>query len=328
MENSQWYDPGHTLTHNALINMVIGPRGSGKTYGLKNLAVRNWVKKQEQFIYLRRYQAELDLVQQMLFSDINKNLTTPVEWGKGGHYKIDDEIVGWPYALSGSASLKSASFPDVTLIIFDEFIIDTTQSFSRYLKNEVELFLNFYETVARSRDNVRAFLLANSLSFVNPYSIYWNLKNNGKQFVKSKNGLVLCELYQNTEFTKMKQQTKFGQLIEGTRFAEMSVQNKFILDDDTFLAKRPANSRYYCGVKINDKLYGIWYYGQIFYVDKAHDPTFTTIAYDLESHNEDTYFGKRSQLLQPWFRAFKRGLVRFGDEFIKADCLMILGGTY
>ena len=42
--------------------------------------------------------------------------------------------------------LKSDAFPDVKLIIFDEFIIDNRGTY-HYLKDEVTKFLDLYETV-------------------------------------------------------------------------------------------------------------------------------------------------------------------------------------
>ena len=47
------------LSYNAVINMVMGARGLGKTYGAKRMVIKNMLEKGEQFIYLRRYRPEL-----------------------------------------------------------------------------------------------------------------------------------------------------------------------------------------------------------------------------------------------------------------------------
>jgi len=65
-----YYDFGPLLSRNAVINIAIGPRGDGKTYGAKKLAIRNAVKKGEQFILLRRYKTEL-VTRTSFFDDIS-----------------------------------------------------------------------------------------------------------------------------------------------------------------------------------------------------------------------------------------------------------------
>lgn len=321
-----WYSPEHTLTHNAIINMVIGPRGSGKTYGLKKRAVVNWEKKRKKFMYMRRYDSELKLVQENLFADINRDLGTDIYY-KDNKFWFEDQVFGYPIALTKSSSLKSASFPDVTLLIFDEFIIDETQH-QRYLQNEVNKFLNLYETVARMREDLIAFLLANSLSFVNPYSIYWNLKNDGRKIVKAQNGLVLCELWQDEEYTEAKQKTKFGQLITGTDFEKMAVQNQFILDSDTFIQPKHKKARYYIGLIVEGRTYALWYYQGIYYVDHGYNPNDIKFTFDIQDHDETTFLVRKPKQLEDFFTCFKRGLVRFHDLVTKADMLLLLRRFY
>ena len=55
----KWYRLGPVLSRNAAINIILGPRGDGKTFAAKEQAIRNAINKNEQFIYLRRYKTEL-----------------------------------------------------------------------------------------------------------------------------------------------------------------------------------------------------------------------------------------------------------------------------
>ena len=80
---------------------------------------------------------------------------------------IDKEPFIYFVALSTSRQLKSNNYPTVNKIVYDEFIIDKGRI--TYIKNEPEVFLDLFETVARLRDNVRAVFLANSVTVVNPY---------------------------------------------------------------------------------------------------------------------------------------------------------------
>ena len=47
------------LSYNALFNFVVGERGVGKSYGAKVYVANNFIKKNEEFVYIRRYKTEL-----------------------------------------------------------------------------------------------------------------------------------------------------------------------------------------------------------------------------------------------------------------------------
>lgn len=318
-----WYNCGKTLTHNAMINMVVGSRGCGKTYSLKMRALNNFLKRGEEFIYLRRYDSELDLVKDNLFNDVVKN-NSEIDIGYAkGFYTINGEIAGYPMALSKSSYYKSASFPNVTLIIFDEFIIEAGVGI-RYLKNEVRKFLDFIETIARMRENVKVFMLANALSTINPYMLYWKIDvSPNKPLVKSCDGLVLCEFVGDDEFKAAKKKTVFGRLNAGTEYERMSVENEFILDSDTFIERRSGNCKYVFTFTYHDKVLGLWvnYDTYLYYVSETIDPSYKMVfstTFDnhtpnnlLISRGDKGYFG---QLV----RAFKLGILRFENQEIKS----------
>lgn len=306
-----WYEPGHTLTHNALINMIIGPRGCGKTYGLKTWCIKRFIKYKEQFMYVRRYQDELDMVKKNLFDDTPYNIESD-----GSCYVMEKNIVGYCCSLSTSHKLKSASFPEVTTVVFDEFIIDTKKN-QRYLKNEVDTFLNLLETIIRTRDNVRVFMLANSLSFVNPYTMYWQLQNSGKQFSKSQNGLVLCELFQDEEFKEMKEKTRFGQLTKGTQFADMSVDNKFILDSTTFIGRKTGNWKYWCGIVLEGQTLGVWQRGKSFFWDEKMLKDDVVFCVDEMDHEPGRRMDKKPNCFVSVIEAYKKGECGFSNIKVK-----------
>lgn len=70
------------------------------------------------------------------------------------------KYVGYAMTLSTAQDLKSTNFSKVTSIIFDEFIIEEGQK-KYYLSNEVVVFLNLVETIARLRD-IKIFMLRKS----------------------------------------------------------------------------------------------------------------------------------------------------------------------
>ena len=96
---------------------------------------------------------------------------------------------------SNHENKKSISYPNITLLIFDEFLID--KGHQMYLPDEPVKLLNLYETVARpgtGHPRVILFMLANAITITNPYFLFWNLKMPIK---KDKNGKLLSEIENN-----------------------------------------------------------------------------------------------------------------------------------
>ena len=65
-----WYDYNKILSYNAVYNMVVGPRGNGKTYGAKKRCIKKAIHGRGNFIYLRRYQSEIVPAKETFFTDI------------------------------------------------------------------------------------------------------------------------------------------------------------------------------------------------------------------------------------------------------------------
>src|SRR5699024_12078378 len=85
--------------------------------------------------------------------------------------------MGYGKPLSTSSSRRSTSKPHVQRIIYDEFLIDDKDSHQHYLNhgNEMFVFNNFYETIARGRD-IPVFFLGNAFSMVNPYFLELDIR--------------------------------------------------------------------------------------------------------------------------------------------------------
>ena len=317
-----WYDLGQTLSYNCLFNMVIGNRGCGKSYGLKKRAIKQFKEKGHQFVYLRRFQEEIDETAEQYFDDVIANNEFPddvIEY-KGGHYFINGQLAGYSMALTKAKSYKSIAFPLVYLIIFDEFLIEDT-GYTRYLKNEVKQFLGFYMSIDRYRGCI-VFFLANSVTMVNPYTMYWNLTlPYGSDIVRK--GDILLQLVQNKEYIENRKQTRFGKLIAGTDFEEYAIENKFIQDSKTFLKKKTEKSQYYFTFIYKAENFGVWIdykEGQIF-VSQNIDPSCKLVySVTVEDHSPNTLLLRQINK-SPYFKTFidnyKMGNVYFESQKIK-----------
>lgn len=324
-----WYDIGQTLTYNCLFNFVIGSRGSGKTYAAKKRAIKLFLEKGHQFVYLRRYQEELQETAESYFNDITLNGEFPdavIEY-KNGQYFVNDQVAGYAMALTKAKDYKSISYPLVYFIIFDEFLIEEN-GYARYLKNEVKQFLNFYMSIDRYR-GCTVFFLANSVTMVNPYTLFWNLHlPYGSNIVRK--GDVLLQLVQDEEFIRERKETRFGKLIEGTDFAEYAIENKFIDDNKSFIMKKTEKAYYFFTMKYMGELFGVWIdYGEgKMFVSENVDP-YCKIVYSLtvDDHAPNTLLLRqinKSPLFKTFMDNYKLGNVYFESQKIKAFCYDVI----
>lgn len=328
-----FYDYQKVLSYNAFLNFIIGERGVGKTYGALKFCVNDYLKNGNQFIYLRRYKTEISSSVTDLFSKISSNeefpeteLTSSFRKNKG-LLKCNGEVMGYSIPLSTSVVLKSTNFDKVKTIIFDEFIIDKGNY--HYLQNEVHQFLEFVETVARLRD-VRVLLLGNAVQKANPYFNYFKLDIPYKTDVKTyKNGLILVNYIANYEYRAYKKATKFGRLTDGTEYGLYAIDNKFLRENKTFIAKRPPQSKFYFILRINHENVGVWTGvkdGRI-YLSSNYDPKCPILyATSIKDHDENTKLlqVRNSTFMKTLIERYRDGELFFESQKIKQLCLDVL----
>jgi hypothetical protein len=319
-----WYDGNKTLTHNCLFNFVLSNRGFGKTYWFKKWAIKDFIKNGNQFIYLRRYKQELKKISKF-FDDIRQEFPDHKLEVKGMNFLIDGQIAGGAHPLSTAVINKSVPFPKVDKIGFDEFIID--KGTYHYLPDEVLAFLEFYETIGRLREFtdgtvVKVFFLANAITFVNPYFMFFDLKMPyGKTIFKK--GDKLLEVGTDEEFIQAKKNTRFGKLITGTPYGDYAIENKFLRDNDTFIERKAGTAQYYFTFKFKGNLYGVWLDWQLgkIWVSENIDPCCKLIfTISLEDHSPNTLLIKRlsgAGLFKTFIQAYKQGCVYFESQKIK-----------
>ena len=323
-----YYNINKTLSYNALFNFIVGNRGGGKTFGFKQWAIKSFLKSKKQFVYVRRYKQELKKVTKF-WDDIRDFFPGVSLTIKNNIFYINDEIAGYPISLSTAKIEKSVSFPDVDKICFDEFILD--KGFYRYLPDEVTNFLELYETIARMRD-VTCFFLSNAITITNPYFVYFNITlPYGKTITR--NGDILIELVQNTDFIQEKQKTRFAQLVEGTQYGNYAIQNEFLRDNKNFVAKKTPKSEIYFLFDYLDKTYGVWidYKAGVMTVSEDLDPyCLLRFALTNDDHKPNTLFlksPKKSAHFENFCRQYLLGNVRFESINIKNICNEVIKWT-
>lgn len=192
-------------------NMIIGERSNGKTYNLLTKIVKNYAKNGKQGAYVRRWKEDYrgkrgsQLFAALEANDEISRLTDGMytrtkyyngRWWLANYDTKLDKLVTAPeplcfaFALSDMEHDKGISYPQITTIVFDEFL---TRGY--YLPNEFVLFQNCISTIVRHRTDVTIYMLANT---VNKFSIYF--KEMGiKRIEEMKQGSIDVYKYGNSD---------------------------------------------------------------------------------------------------------------------------------
>lgn len=325
-----WYSYNRVLSYHAMLNFIIGERGVGKSFNLKVYLLNRYKKKKRKFIYLRRYDTELQksLKKNEFFEDIKNDPTIINDklYIKGERIYINDELCGYVIPLSKASIYKSVPFPDVDIIMFDEFLIDNNTY--HYLPDEPEKLLDLIETVGRLR-NIQVFLLGNNISLINPYFDYFNISLPYKSDIKTfKEGLILVNYIKNEEYRKKKYDSNFGKLIKGTKYGNYAIDNISLKDNNNFIKKKNPKSKFFFNLILNNHTYGVWmdYNESFMFISKHYNINNpVTITFNFEDHTENTIMLKsRSVFFQNIVNHYLHGNLFFETLQIKSDVTKLL----
>lgn len=180
----KYYSLKDILSKNATYNIIIGERSNGKTYAALKYAIEQHAKNGSQTAIIRRWSDDFKgkrgstMFDAIVASGDLESLTggrwtniiyRSARWYLCNHLDddniiVDDTPLAYAFAISTMEHDKSTSYPKVTTIIFDEFISRTS-----YLPDEFVLYMNCLSTIIRQRDNVKIFMLGNTVNRYCPY---------------------------------------------------------------------------------------------------------------------------------------------------------------
>lgn len=328
-----WYNYGRLFSYKALLNLIIGLRGGGKTYGAKKQGIRDFLRKGEQFVWVRRFNTELEEALKNFFGPLQLDEDLVKEFGeieykieKNAFY-INNKVAGMGMSLTSAGKFKSSEYPNVTKIFFDEFMIEDSGGY--YLKNEVEVLFGLIETIQRLRDDVRVVLIGNSVSFTNPYFMYFKIKPFTTEFLHVKERSLVIHMYYNEKFANAKRNTRFGKLVQGTGYEAYAIDNKFHDLNDVFIEKKGKKVRFLCVVRYESIDYGFWIDDNKGLMYASHDvDTSNKRKYVLSEVEHDINYilalNYRGTAINTIIEYYAHGLLRFEDNLVKAGVTQIL----
>lgn len=194
-ETTKYYSMKNILATNSDYNIIFGERSNGKTFATLEHALKRYIETKEQAAYIRRWRADLlgkraetlfsghiqsGMIEKLTNDEFNSVLYKSGKWYLckkiENKIQIDNKPFCFAFSLSEQEHDKSTSYPDITTIIFDEFL---TRRY--YLPDEFILFMNMLSTIIRQRNNVKIFMLGNTVNKYCPYFTEMGLKNVANQ---------------------------------------------------------------------------------------------------------------------------------------------------
>lgn len=194
-DTPKYYSLDNILSKNADYNIIFGERSNGKTYAALKYGIERYIKTGEQMAYIRRWREDLrgkraenlfanhvanGLIEELTDGKFNEVFYLSNKWflsfydkDKNKRYP-DSTPFCFGFCLSEQEHEKSSSYPNVTTIVFDEFLTRRI-----YLPDEFMLYMNLLSTIIRQRDNVKVFMLGNTVNKFCPYFQEMGLKNVG-----------------------------------------------------------------------------------------------------------------------------------------------------
>ena len=186
--NNYYYNLAEMDKIGAKYKIIYGERSNGKTSALLVRILENYVKDKKQAFYFRRFMEDFktkfisELFTSICFERKIISQLTAGEWDRVYYQsqkwylaKYDNDLAKivheenpfmFGLALNSWEHAKgSTGYPDVTTVVYDEFLSKTS-----YLQDEYIMFFNAISTIVRERSDCTVYMVGNS---VQPYSPYF-----------------------------------------------------------------------------------------------------------------------------------------------------------
>ena len=269
-----YYNIHDLRTYNRLHNLIVGVRGHGKTYQGTKMCIDVGLKQKNiSFVVLVRYKEDIkeikdgwwDIVAH-LYPDYMFFSKRKIIYAKNS---LETFPIGEFIALSEYMRAKRKPRPHVKIIFFDEFLNEEND----YLPNEIKAYNSICDSVMRNRDDVRSYLVSNTITILNPYFNYFGFTQLGKRFTRGLHDSIL-EFTDSEDFIKYRKTTKFGSSIIGTEYGDYAMLGKWMLDDMTNVSSVPdGQCQRQFNILLEGQLMEVCMMNNIMYIRKSKDKT-------------------------------------------------------
>lgn len=345
----KYYSLKPILSKKCMYNMIIGERSNGKTTACLRYGLERYLKDGSQIAVIRRYHEDFRgkrgavLFDTLCHNGLGKNEVKEMTKGKydGVYYwsgrwylsYYDKELqkripapepFALAFCLTETEHEKSASYPYIRTIIFDEVLTRNT-----YLPNEFLLFTSVLSTLIRSRgpdEGIKIFMLGNTVNKYCPYFAEMGLKH----VTKMQQGTIDIYRYANQQLTVAVEYCESAQKHGGKKsdafFAFDNSSLQMVTSGIWELGMYPHNTTEYKSKDIIFQYFIIWedemLHAEIVNTDKG---VFTFIhrkTTPIKDENKDIIFDKEYHQQDNYFRNIAKPATNFGRKiwwFFQSD---------
>ncbi len=310
-------------------------RTGGKTTYFSRLCVNRFLKHNEKFCLVYRYNYELDDVAEKFFKDIGglffKDYTLRSERRAKGIYhelflcKRGDGnqagvSCGYAVSLNSADAIKKYShlFSDVMRMLFDEFQSET----NHYCNDEVKKLISVHTSFARGQgEQIRylpVYMIGNPVSIINPYYVELGISerlSDNTNFLRG-DGFVLEQGFIESA-SQAQKQSGFNKAFSKNEYVAYSSECVYLNDNKTFIEKPDGVGRYLATLRYKNRDYAIREYAEqgIIYCDDKPDITFKNRLSVTTDDMKVNYVMLKQQdfFVQNLRYFFERGCFRFKD---------------
>lgn len=173
----KYYTLDRIKSQEAQYNIAFGERSNGKTYAGKMEILKDYFDNGKQGAYIRRWDDDikgvrgaelwkdaLPMIEKMSDGKYNKVVYRSRRFYMACGDDMEEEPFCYAFALNVAEHDKSSSFPDVRVIVFDEFLTRGV-----YIPQEFIAFTNLISTIARNRKDIKIYMFGNTVNKYCPY---------------------------------------------------------------------------------------------------------------------------------------------------------------
>lgn len=271
---SYYYDYSKVFSYSKNNIVLVGNRGHGKSYGIKDIGLKYSIKIHELgLIWIRRYDDDIKRLKPRFLTDWLKYNYDLMEkysiYQEGDFIYCEDKktMDRWTIcefiSLNSYEKQKSIPRPYVKYIVYDEFITR-----KQYLSDECFFMEDLKESIVRDRTEYFVIFLSNSLTTQNPLLEGFEIvpRDFTKEFTCRNNFILHYDVF-NEDWKKHKRETS-RPMFTKRDYTKYSVDGQFILDDSTGVEEPPkgAIKNFQYNIALDELIIGVWLINGIYYM--------------------------------------------------------------
>ena len=279
IDSMVYYDWDRVYSYNRKWNLILTPRGYGKTFGFRKGALNAFRKRKELFTEIVRVKDELLPVASKYFAkvqakgffpyyDFKYEMKERTMYARDGRFENASwQPIGYIVAMTEEQFLKKLTFTDgnhVSRMALDEAVIEKKDRFHRYNKREWEIINGIISTITRETpDNPwrgRMYFFGNAVDLTCPL-----FEALGIDRVPSEYGYhlygddVLLHYAEPVNREAFERMTTSGRALSGSTEGDKLFGNVFEgSDSNLHIAHKPKQAKFWRGYAYLGRVFGLW----------------------------------------------------------------------